>query len=60
MFAPSGPWSMWGVARVDMGLESGTAVVGRGERDSVVAGNMSRVVAVGTMKVSDGETGDTL
>ena len=59
MIGPSGPWSMCGVARVDMGLESGAAAVGRGDRVSVVAGNVSRVVAVGIVKVSDDETGET-
>ncbi len=60
VIAPSGPWSMWGVPTVDIGLESGTAVVGRGEEGSSVTGNVSKVVAVGTVKVADGETGETL
>ena len=51
---------MWGVPTVDIGLESGTAVVGRGEEGSSVAGNVSKVVAVGTVKVADGETGEAL
>ena len=51
---------MCGVARVDIGLESGTAVVERGNGDSVVAGNVSNAVAVGIVKVSDGEAGETL
>jgi hypothetical protein len=51
---------MWGVPRVGRGLESGMAVVGRGDRDSVVAGNVDKFVAVGFVKVADGETGETL